>query len=225
MSRLPDRNADLLRYVRRRRAFKILLFAAWFAFLTLALLYFNRTHRYSVQSPIAGWRLWVWIGFSLLSGFVLFGMFRTFFDRSFEGEILRSSLSHSYSTSQDANAPAASYNYRLDTVLRVRTPDGKIRKLRFEQKPGFFFYYYEGNYIRYFSGLPYPIADPKRMQAAEVQKWSADEDTTGDENPLPKRNAHKNAYLCAACGHFYPTPTRCENCGHSLIDPKDIFDE
>ncbi len=221
MFRIPSRNADLVRFVRRRRALRLLLFAGWFLFLTMALIYFNRTHRYSVQSPIAGWRLWVWIGFSLLSGLVLFGMIRMFFERSFEGEILRSSLSHSYSTSQDANAPAASYGYRLDTVLRVRTPSGKIRKLRFEQKPGFFFYYYEGNYIRYFAGLPYPIADPKRMKAPSVQKWAADEDTTGG----PAVTVPQNSYLCAACGHFYPTPTRCENCGHSLIDPKDLFED
>ncbi|MBE6529553.1 MAG: hypothetical protein E7680_02985 [Ruminococcaceae bacterium] len=217
MVRLPNRNADLLRYVRRRRALRFLLLFLWTAFFALAALYFNRTHRFSIIPRLVGWRLWVWIAGAVVIGFFLFRIPSLFLDRSFEGEIVRSSLSHSYSAAAGANVSAA-YQFRLNTVLRIQTPDGKLRKLKFEQKQGFYFYYHEGNYIRYFSGLPFPIADPSRMTAPPRQKWRADEDSTGDVVSNPQKS-----YLCAVCGHFYPTPTRCENCGHSLIDPKDLF--
>ena len=221
MFHIPSRNADVLHYLRKQRALRILLFLGWITLLTLAAVYFNHTHRASVLPKIIGWRLLVWIAFALVSGVLLFRIPSLFTDRSFEGEIVRSSLSHTYSASGDSkNETEGNYNFRLNTVLQVRCTDGKLRKLRFEQKPGFFLYYHEGNTICHLAGLPYPVADPARMTAPPRRKWTPDEDSTGSTLTDPQK-----AFLCVACGHFYPTPTRCENCGLSLIDPKDIFEE
>ena len=94
MFRIPGRNADVLRYVRKRRARRLLLFGGWIALLTLAAVYFNQTHRASVLPQIIGWRLLIWIAFALISGIFFFRIPSLFTDRSFEGEIIRSSLSH-----------------------------------------------------------------------------------------------------------------------------------
>ena len=218
MPRLPSRNADLARTVRRGRALRLLLFAGWVAILTLAAVFFNNSHRGSVLPLIVGWRMWVWVAFALLSGALLFRFFSLFSDKAFEGEIIRSSLAHTYAASEDEKNADETANFRVQTVLRVRCTDGKIRKLRFEQKPGFFLYYHEGNRVCKFAGLRYPLADPESLPAPPRPQKTADEDTTG------KTIADLSRFsVCVFCGHFYPTPTVCENCGHSLIDPNEVF--
>ncbi len=218
MTALPSRNTDLLRRVRRTRARRLLLFAGWVAVLVLAAVFFNNSHRGSVLPQITGWRMWVWVAFALLSGALLFRVFSIFTDRPFEGEIIRSSLAHTYSASDGEKSEDETANFRVQTALRVRCTDGKIRKLRFEQKPGFFLYYHEGNHICKFAGLRYPLADPASMPPLTHPLKTADEDTTGKTVVDPSRS-----YLCVCCGHFYPTPTVCEDCKLTLIDPKEVF--
>ena len=219
MSRIPSENRDLLRYVRRRRAVRVSLCLFWIVLLIVGALLYNRSHEASVLPRIVGWRLAVWSLAALVSGLLLFRVPRLFFDRSFEGEIVRSGLSHSYSSSADPGAgQSVSYGFRLNTTLRVRSSDGKLHRIRFEEKPGFYLYYHEGNYISHIAGLPYPIADPARMIDLPVGGTSLDDDTTGNTVVDPR-----TAYLCAACGHFRRECTVCEHCGHSLIDPKKLF--
>lgn len=221
MNRIPPENHDLLRYVRRRIAVRLLLCFIWVAFLVGGALAYNQSHEVSVLPPIVGWRLAAWVLAALVSGVLLFRIPQLFFDRSFEGEIVRSGLSHSYSASADPGAgQSISYGFRLNTSLRVRTPTGKLRHIRFEEKTGFYLYYHEGNYICHIAGLPYPIADPTRMIRIPRPDFSVDEDTTGNPTLDPQKS-----FLCAACGHFYPECTVCAHCGHSLIDPKKLFGE
>ena len=218
--RIPQRNGDLVRYVRRRRAVRLGLLALWTLLLIVGALFYNRSHETSVLPPIAGWRMAAWVAAALVSGLILFRVPQLFFDRSFTGEILRSGISHSYSASADPGAAsAASRDFRLNTVLRVRTDGGKIRKIRFEQKPGFYLYYYEGNRVCHLSGLPYPVADPATMRSPVRSSSLADEDTTGNTVIDPRVS-----YVCAACGQFGRAPTVCSQCGLSLIDPRDLFD-
>lgn len=221
MFRLASQNRDLLLYIRRRRAFRIVLFVAWVALLCVCALLYNRSHEVSILPRIVGWRLAVWILAAVISGLFLFRIPGLFFDRSFEGVVVRSGLSHSYSPSADPGAGrSTSYGFRLNTVLIVRTDNGKLRRIRFEEKPGFYLYYHEGNYIRHISGLPYPIADPARMTDLPIDGTSLDDDSTGNTVIDPR-----TAYLCAACGYFSRESTVCPHCGHSLIDPKVFFKE
>lgn len=219
MFRLALQNRDLLLYVRRRRVVRMILFIAWVALLGVCALFYNRSHEVSILPRIVGWRLAVWILAAVVSGLFLFRVPQLFLDRSFEGIIVRSGLSHSYSSSADPKSGrATSYGFRLNTVLLVRTPNGKLRRIRFEEKPGFYLYYHEGNYIRHISGLPYPIADPARMTDLPIDGTSLDDDSTGNTVVDPRV-----ASLCAACGHFSRASAFCPHCGHSLIDPKSFF--
>lgn len=215
---LPSRNADLTRYVIRHRVLRVLLFAAWVTVLVLAAVFFNNSHKGSVLPQISGWRMWIWVAFALLSGALIFRIFPLFTEKTFEGEIIRSSLAHTYAFSDDEKNADETANFRVQTALRVRCTDGKIRKLRFEQKTGFFLYYHEGNRICKFAGLRYPLADPNSIPPLTHPLKTADEDTTGKAVVDPSRS-----YLCVHCGHFYPTPTICEDCKLTLIDPKEVF--
>ncbi len=217
--KIPAGNRDLARYVRRKRTVRVLLCLGWVAVLAVGAIFYNQSHEVSVLPRIVGWRLAIWLLAATVSGVLLFRIPHLFLDRPFEGEIVKAGLSRSYSTSDDPKQ-SASYGFRLNTALRVRTPNGKIRRIRFEEKNGFYLYYHEGNYICHLSGLPYPIADPARAVPASRPARTADEDTTGNTVYDPV-----GAYLCAACGQFYREPTVCAQCGHSLIDPKELFGE
>lgn len=217
--RLPERNRDLTRYINRRRTVRILLFAGWVALLTLSAWMYNRSHSVSVLPPITGWRMAVWILASAVSGALVFRIPQMLTDRTCEGTIVSSGHAHSYSGSSDPGAGRdSSYQFRLNTVLRIRTADGDLRRLRFEEKPGFFLYYHEGNYVRHIAGLPYPVADPNRSLRREKRKMSPYEDRTGSTGE------ESGEFLCAACGHFCPAPTVCESCGLTVIDPNEFFE-
>ena len=211
MKPIPKRNRDLLRYVRKKKLIRSLLALIWIGILISGVLMYNHSHRaYSVHTPITGWKFVLLCVAATVSGILIFRLPKLFLDRSFEGIVERSGLSHSYSRSADPGS--AEYNFRLNTVLRIRTPDGKHKKIRFEEKPGFFLYYHEGTRVRHFPGLPYPLADISESRADLLNS-----DTHGDR-PL-------GSYLCVACGRLRQAPDVCDRCGLSIIDPKEIFEE
>jgi hypothetical protein len=151
---------------------------------------------------MVGWKLLLWMSASLLLGFVIFRIWTLFTDRSYRAVITRSGLSQSYEASRDPGLHnATDYDFRLNTALLVkREGKDKSRRIHFEQKMGFYFYYYEGTEIVKLHGLPYPIA-------------------VGNQHPDTKKR------ICAACGQIAPdndTESHCHACGHSLIDPADL---
>lgn len=213
---IPKRNRDLRRYVIRHRCLRLAGYLLWlFAFLFGALAYNNAHQTYPPNRLILGWKLLVWMLIALLLGFFLFRIWKLFTDRSFEGIIERSSLSHTYTPSEDpGTVRPMSYDFRLNTRLLVRTAEGKKRYIRFEQKPGFYIYYYEGSRICHFSGLPYPICNPENHPKPPRR-------AEGAENPFDDLSG---GYLCAACGRMNSDSAGvCAGCMHSLIDPKDIW--
>ncbi len=215
MKPIPKRNRDLLLYVRKRKLIRSLLAVIWIGFLISGVWIYNYSHRaYTVHTPITGWKFALWVVIAVVSGILIFRLPKVFFDRSFEGIIERSGLSHSYSPSADPGS--SEYNFRLNTSLLIRTPNGKRRRIKFEEKSGFFIYYHEGNRIFHFAGLPYPLADIRQTDALSP-KSSRAADTREDRFP--------GNYLCVACGRLRQTPDTCDVCGHSIIDPKDIFTE
>ncbi len=214
--RLPKKNRDLRMYVLCRRGLQIggyLLFIAAFYFGADA---YNRAHTtYPPHRLIIGWRMAVWILSAVLLGFVLFRIWKLFLDRSFEGVVEKSGLSHDYTASADPGvANPVSYDFRLHSALVVRTPNGKKRHIRFEQKPGFYLYYYEGTHICHFAGLPYPVHDPDRTCRPPLRSDGAEEafdDLSG-------------GVVCVACGFMNKrADVPCGNCMHSLIDPRELW--
>ncbi|MBE6554279.1 MAG: hypothetical protein E7666_08060 [Ruminococcaceae bacterium] len=196
MYRLPKQNRDLLYYAARRTLLRILGFLLWLALWIGGALSYNHNHAtYPPQLLILGWRLFFLVLASLVSGILIFRMWRLFTDRTCHGLIERSSLSRSYAPSGDPHT-AADYDFRLNTKLLLRLENGKKKTLCFEQKNGFYHYYYEGNKIVRFRGLPYPILlDPNAP----------------------------HGYVCAACGTWSADKTdRCARCRHTVIDPKDL---
>lgn len=198
MTRIPRQNRDLKRYVilrDLRRAFLYLLWiAAWFG----GALSYNANHQtYPDHRRMVGWRLWLWMLIAAVSGIILFRMWRFFTDRTFTGTILKTGLSRSYTTSDDPSAAGnTDYDFRLNTSLTVLLDNGKKKRLRFEQKRGFYHYYYEGKQIVHFHGLTYPI----------------NLDTEGADG-----------YVCAACGTWSEKlNTHCDICHHTMIDPKEL---
>jgi hypothetical protein len=125
---------------------------------------------------------------------VIFRIWRFFTDKTYRGRIVSNDNSRSYTQSQDPGS--AEYDFRLNTKLKILDDDGKVHRTRFEQKNGFYTYYYEGNEIVHLHGLPYPI----------------NLDPTG-----------KDGCVCAACGTWYETKKDiCDVCNHTIIDPKKL---
>lgn len=194
--KIPFQNRDLVRYVRRRDALRLIGYALWVALLIGGALSYNHNHQtYPDYRRMVGWRMAIWVLAAVASGFLIFRIWRFFTDRTFSGTIVTSALSRSYSASNDPGQ-GADYDFRLNTYLKVRTDQGKLRRIRFEQKPGFYLYYHEGNRVTHFHGLPYPVnTDPDASHGC----------------------------VCSACGtHSKALVDRCPVCDHSIIDPKNI---
>ena len=214
--RIPERNRDLRRYVLRHRLLRIAGYLLWLAAFWGGAMVYNQSHQtYTPDRLITGWKLGVWMLAAVLIGFFLFRIGQMLFDRPFTGVVVRSSLSHTYTPSDDPGTlRSMTYDLRLNPRLIVRTDAGKKRRLRFEQKPGFYIYYYEGSQICHLSGLPYPVCNP-----------------TGHPQPPRPALEEKDPYddlsggvLCAACGRLNPNAASvCVRCMHTLIDPKDLW--
>jgi hypothetical protein len=124
-------------------------------------------------------------------------MWRLITDRTLVGVIESSGLSHGYTPSEDKTLlQGGDYDFRLHTVLVIRTRSGKHRRIRFEQKNGFYLYYHEDNRIIRFRGLPYPLnTDPEA----------------------------KNGYVCSACGFWSKQRMEhCPACHRSVILPDEV---
>ncbi len=195
MKGIPKKNKDLRHYVLRRDLLRALGYVVWIVVWYAAVAVYNGSHEtYPDYRLILGWKLWLWLAVSAVTGFFLFRIQRFFTDRSFCGQIEKAGLSRSYSASADPGE--GDYDFRLNTHLRIRTADGKRRNIRFEQKPGFYRYYAEGTQVVHFHGLPYPVnTDPSA----------------------------ENGWVCSACGSFsQERRDTCEICRHSLVDPLDL---
>ena len=215
MKSVPSRNRDLLRYLRRKKLVRSLLAALWTVLLVSGAVAYNNAHRtYPPERLMIGWKFALLCVIAVVSGILIFRLPKLFLDRSFEGVIERSGLSHSYTRSADPGS--SEYNFRLNTVLRVRTPDGKKKRIRFEQKNGFFVYYHEGKRVCHFAGLPYPLADLREPN--DPPPHASPIADAREESPLGN-------YLCVACGRLNRAPDVCDGCGLSVIDPKDVFGE
>ena len=196
--RIPKRNQDLRRLVLRTAVSRILGYAVWITLLYLGARSYNQNHQtYPPNRLIIGWKMAVWIGIAVVSGFFLFRIWKFFTERAFSGTIERYSHSRSYSASDESKALGTDHDFRLNTVLRVRTHDGRLRRIRFEQKNGFYGYYHEGAHIARLRGLPYPVnLDPDG----------------------------KDGYVCSACGtHTKDAQNFCVSCDRSIVHPEDII--
>lgn len=195
MKRIPKKNRDLRAYAFRKDAVRLMLFAFWTAILVMGVLSYNANHQtYPAHRLILGWKLALFVAAALISGFFIFGVWRLF-ARTVEGTVEESGLSRSYSASKDPGS-LLHYDFRINTALRIKTDRNKIKRIRFEQKDGFYQYYHEGQHIVRLHGLPYPI--------------NLDPDAP-------------HGYLCAACGGMSKTLDEpCPLCFRSLIDPKDL---
>ena len=198
--RLPKKHLDLRLYALFREITRWLLYALWIAFWLLGALFYNQSQPHLPPARLlVGWKLWVWMGASLLLGFLIFRIWRSFTNRGCQGRVLQSSLSHSYESSRDPGMlRTADYDFRLNTLLKLETPKGRRVRLRFEQKNGFYLYYHEGEELLRLYGLPYPV----------------------NLNP-----SAPHGYLCVACGRIHETLIdRCEDCGHTLLDPQELLE-
>jgi len=216
---IPKRNGDLRAYVLRRKWMQVVAYLVWIAVFLAGALVYNAAHQtYPPEKLMLGWRLLLWMLISAASGFFLFRIYRLLTDRTFEGRVERSGLSHTYTSSADpGGANAISYDFRLHTYLVIRTDSGKKKRIRFEQKPGFYLYYYEGSYLCHLSGLPYPVCDPSRACRPEKRKRRGVEERMDDPS---------EGYVCAACGFMNKSLDEpCDRCGHSLIDPSELWSE
>ena len=209
---IPANNRDLRRYVARNLALKLMGYALWVLAFWLGARSYNQSHQTNPpERRIVGWRMAVWMLASVVIGFFLFRLWRFVTQRGMEGRIEEARLSRSYTTSTDPGAGnSINYDFRMHTYLVIRNRRGKRRRIRFEQKQGFYLYYYPGCYVRRFFGLPYPIRDPRQIPSAEGRGENHDDLSRG--------------YLCAVCGNLnnHSLKEPCGRCGHSLIDPADV---
>ena len=201
MAKIPCKNKDLRRYVLGKDLFKLVLYALFLTVWYLGAYAYNQSHKkYPPERLMLGWKLLLWMAAAALVGFFLFRIYTFFTDRSYRAVITASGLSQSYEASRDPGlGNATDYDFRLNTSLRIKKSGRrKQSRIHFEQKPGFYFYYYESTEIVKLRGLPYPIA-------------------VSGQHPNAKKR------ICAACGQIaLDTESHCHVCGHSLIDPADL---
>lgn len=196
--KIPTKNNDLRRHVLRRDLLRIVGSLLWCAVLIWGAVAYNNNHKtYPDYRRIVGWRMVLWVVLAVVTAILIFRLWRLFFDRTYVGTVERAGLSRSYSASPDPGGMnGVDYDFRTNTALRLRLDNGKLRWLRFEQKSGFYHYYYEGERIAKLRGLPYPLnLDPKQSKGC----------------------------VCAACGAWKKefTPS-CDVCGMSMIDPREL---
>lgn len=196
--RIPMKHRDLRRYVFKKTIRRGLLFLLWLSVWFGGAMLYNLEHQtYAEERRMTGWRLVLLLSLMAVIGFFLLRLWKLWTERSVSGRILTSDLSHTY-TAADAprHAWVGTYEHRLKTSLLVRTANGKRRRIRFEQQNGSYLYYRDGAVVTRFYGLPYPV---------RIDAESAD------------------GYVCVACGRHTDVLTeRCEACGFSLIDPRDL---
>ena len=201
MVKLPAQNKDLRRYVLFKDLRKLMLYALWMTIWYFGAYIYNQNHQtYPPERQMIGFKLLLWMLASALLGFFLFRIWTFFTDRTYRAVITASGLSQSYEASKDPGLHnATDYDFRLNTALRIqKCGKRKSRRIHFEQKPGFYFYYYEGTEIVKLHGLPYPVA-------------------VGNRHPDAKKR------ICAACGQIaVDTEAHCHVCGHSLINFADL---
>ncbi len=194
--KLPSRNRDLWRYVLFCDIRRIAGFLLWQAIWIGSALAYNHNHQtYPEHRRITSWRLVLLIVIAVGTGVLIFRMWRFFTDRTRCGVIEKSGLSRSYSASSDPGDHG--YDFRLNTTLKLRLSNGKAKRLRFEQKNGFHFYYHEGNRVLKLRGLTYPI--------------NLDPDAT-------------HGCVCAVCGNWSKERLeRCPHCRHSIIEQEELL--
>ncbi len=201
MIRLPESNKDLRKYVLKKDVRRVVLYLIWMAVWYSGAWFYNYSHQtYPPERQMVSWRLWLWMLASALLGFFVFRIYLFFTDRTYRGVIHYSGLSQTYEASRDPGlGNATDWDFRLNTALQVRIPgQKKLKKVHFEQKIGFYFYYYEGTEIVKLHGLPYPVA-------------------VGSYHP------HARDRVCLACGQVASREcTRCEVCFHTLVDPDTL---
>ena len=197
MYRIPPKNSDLKRLALRRDLLRILFCLLWIAlWIVSGILYNINNKHYPATLLVKGWRFFFLCLFATLSGLLLFRMWRLFTRRPLAGRVITSELSHAYTKSDDPNSH--SFDFRLRTSVTIQTAKKRKHRISFEQKNGFYLYYREGESLVRFRSLPYPVnTDPSAP----------------------------HGYLCAACGRIHPTlPDVCEKCGHTVIDPRDLWE-
>ncbi len=195
--KLPKRNQDLSRYVLLRDARRLLGYLLWLLLWVGGTLFYMDGNRGASGKSKIDLRMGLLLGALIIVGFFLCRLHRVLLDRTCIGMISESGLARSYSASSDPGERDSDYEFRLNTAIKLRLPNGRLRRIRFEQKPGFHFYYHEGRRMVKLHGLPYPVSL---------------DDT---ENP--------DGYLCAACGRISKELSEpCPQCCHSLIDPKEL---
>ena len=201
MIRIPKKNRDLRRYVLKKDIRRIAFYILWMGLWYLGAFLYNYNHqKYPPERQMLGFKLFLWMLASAVIGFFLFRIWSLFTDRSYCAVIIRSGLSQTYEGSKDPGLHnAADYDFRLNTALQLeKEGSGKKKNLHFEQKLGFYFYYYEETRIVKLHGLPYPIAIDHIHPDAKPR-------------------------VCVACGLMATEHTdRCAACFHSLIDPGEL---
>lgn len=209
---IPTCNRDLRRYVARNLLLRLGGYAVWIAVFWLGAKGYNDSHQtYPPEQRLEGWRMGLWMLAAAVIGFFLFRLWRFISQRGMEGQIESVRLSRSYTSSTDPGVGnPINYDFRVNTYLVIRNKRGKRRRIRFEQKQGFYLYYYPGGYVRRFAGLPYPIRDPRRIPTVEGKGSNHDDLSKG--------------YLCVACGNLnnHSLAEPCGRCGYSLIDPEKV---
>ena len=219
--RIPRANRDVIRFVRWRRIRRLGCFALWMLLFALSAWFYNDAHQtYPPEKRMVGWRLALLMLAAAVTGFFIFQIWKFFRLRTVEGRILKAELSHTYTTSEDpGTVKALNYDFRDHTYLIIQTAKGKKRRIRFEQKTGFYLYYYPGSHVCRFSELPYPICDPARRCRPEGEETSVARAGRRHHDDL------SNGRMCAACGHLNRGDQICDRCGLSLIDPGEVWDE
>lgn len=201
--RIPERNRDLRVLMRRRALTRIALYLVWLAALTVGILRYRAWH---TLHPLKPWQTLLWLGGGAAVGFFLLRMQGLFTDRPIIGRITKSGTSHGVKGD----------DFRINTVIRITDEQsGKHRRLRFEQKNGFYALYREGTRVCKFPLLPYPLPDPETLSPIGEP----------DENKNKGKTDGSSAF-CVVCGtvdRTDPTADRCPACHHTRLRPEEVF--
>ena len=203
---IPKENRDLCKYALWRNLWRLLGYAAYVAVLAGAFAFFL-SGRHEDAEPLKWWVYPLFAVIVAVSGWFIFNMTRFFSDRTVYGVIEEMSFERNFDRGLNRKA-GISIDDHTYVKMKIRTPGGKIRRIRvmlFDD--GYDGYYAEGRTALKYRGLNYPIC----LEAEE-----------------------EGAHICAVCGvrtfykegkmiHGEAQPQRqgeliiCRSCNHTLI--------
>lgn len=207
--KIPEKNRDLLRYVRNRRIKSLVGYAIYIAVFVAAYIFYINDERYMGISPLM---TLIFALIVLISGFFIFRIGKLLCDRSFTGQIRTISFSRDYGRGMNRRA-SLSIDYHTYIIITTKNSKGRKKRILIPLfDDGYDGYYSEGDTVVYFGGSNYPLSLESERKGEHICAVCGVR-RNDKEDKLPDIDRYFDAEL----GLYF-----CRCCGKSLINVEDL---